>query len=133
MNACCSACMSGIIAQTFDCLDALIVAIERERQARSHGLAVGQHRASAADALIASPLCAGQQQLIANDGEQRIRRDSTRLQRGAVDIKSDSVAPAHAAALEAATASLSARDSMRGIRSFAIFGRPTNIVDRIRQ
>src|SRR5581483_11102532 len=86
--------------------------------------AVGQYRAGAADALIASAFGAGQVQVVAHDGQQRLEQARPRLHCGAVDGDGDSGLFAHAATFAAAEASCSTRRSMRGIRSLRYSAEP---------
>ena len=89
------------------------VAIERQRQAGAHRLAVDQHRAGAANALIAAALRAGQRQLIAQHREQR--RSAIRRTVRSAPLTLKRAGLAHAARSSRATASAAARRSMRGM------------------
>src|SRR6185295_7920805 len=107
-----------MIGQTLDRLDSAVVAVERKRQTRAHRAAVGEHRARAADALVATALGSGEQKLIAQHGEQCVGCGRGRGQRPVIDFQRYGYGLRHATAFLADVISRTARASMRGIRSF---------------
>ena len=63
-------------AEALDRLDAAAVGLHREHQAGAHAVAVDQHRAGAAHAVLAADMGAGQPERVAQEiGEQQARLD----------------------------------------------------------
>ena len=60
MKARCSGCSVVAVGQPFDGADRLALRLHREHQAGAHRLAVDDHRAGAADAVLAADVRAGQ-------------------------------------------------------------------------
>ena len=60
--------------QAFDRRDLVAVGLHREHQAGAHRLAVDQHRAGAADAVLAAGMGAVEQKILAQCVEQRLAR-----------------------------------------------------------
>src|ERR1700722_18653776 len=84
-------------AEAFDRLDAAAFGLHREHQASAGTVAVDQHRAGAADALLAADMGAGQAQRVAQEiGEEEPRLNGGAMDR-AVDGHADLAGLAHAA------------------------------------
>ena len=62
------------VRQAFDGADLLAVRLHREHQARAHRLAVDEHRAGAADAVLAADMRAGLPAILADRVGQRAPR-----------------------------------------------------------
>ena len=83
-----------VAGQPFDRRDRAAVALRRERQARHDALAVEQHRARAAGALIAALLRAGQPELVAQRVEQRDAGIELQPVRPPVDLEACTISSA---------------------------------------
>ena len=62
------------VRQAFDGADRAALGLHREHQAGAHRLAVDQHRAGAADAVLAADMRAGQAAIVADRVDQRAAR-----------------------------------------------------------
>ena len=90
-NASCSTDSSpGAGRQPLDGGDRVAVGLHREHQARAHRHAVDQHRAGAADAVLAAGMRAGERELVAQAVEQgHARLDVDRVAVLPVDVELD--------------------------------------------
>ncbi len=102
MNACCSGCSSSPLRQAFDGADFAAFGLHREHQARAHRLAVEQHRAGAADAVLAADMGSGLAAFVADRVHQRAARIDAHAVAAAVDVEGDLALLAHAAACSSA-------------------------------
>jgi hypothetical protein len=73
----------------FQRLDAAALGGDGKRDAAAHRLAVEQHGAGAADAMLAAQMGGGQVQPVAQEVGQRLARLDAGADRGAVDLKGD--------------------------------------------
>ena len=71
-NACCTGCSSSPAAEPFDRDDLVAVRLRREHEARAHELAVEEHRARTALALLARVLRAGKPEPLAQREEEAL-------------------------------------------------------------
>ena len=89
MKACCSTDKSVAIGEAFDGADCLASRLDREHQAGAHRLAVDDHGASAADAVLAADMGAGLAAIVADGVDQRLARLDADGIIAAVDGKRD--------------------------------------------
>ena len=89
MNSCLQLGELAALGQAFDGVDGLAGNLRRERQAAARGAAVDQHRAGAADAVLAAQMRAGQLQLLAQEVGEMLPRLDAPLQRLAVQGRFD--------------------------------------------
>ncbi len=75
--------------QTLDGRDLVAVGLHREHQAGSYRLAIDQHRAGAADAVLAAGMGAVEQKILAQRVEQRLARLDIGASSDAVDAQID--------------------------------------------
>ena len=78
MKACCIGCSVSPFGQALDGADLLAVGLHREHQAGAHRLAVDDHGAGAADAVLAADMGAGLAAILADgvgQGAPRLDRD----------------------------------------------------------
>ena len=74
MKACCSGCSSSSVGQTFDGADGAAFRLHGEHQAGADRLAVEQHRAGAADAMLAADMGSGLAAIVTDRVDQRAAR-----------------------------------------------------------
>src|SRR5437660_801743 len=77
------------LGQPFDRVDPTAGNLRGEREAAARGMAVDQHRAGAADAVLAAEMRAGQLQLLAQKIRQMLARLDAALERFAVQGRLD--------------------------------------------
>ena len=77
----------AVVGDAFDGGDLLPLATGRQHGAREHGHAVDLHRAGAAGGVVASPLGAGQIEVLAQDVEQQLVRLDGQLVSASVNAK----------------------------------------------
>src|SRR5262249_3142536 len=77
------------VGETFDRADALALGLDREHQAGPYRLVVEDHRARAADAVLAADMRPGQPAFVADDIDQRLSRLDTNGGIMTVDIELD--------------------------------------------
>ena len=77
------------IRDAFDGFDFGAVALHGKDEAAAHHLAVDQHRAGAADAVLAADMAAGQSQILAQEIDQRLARLDALAHVLAVDAQAD--------------------------------------------
>ena len=83
MKARCSGCSVVAVREPFDRADLLALRLHGEHQAGAHRLAVEDHRAGAADAVLAADMRAGLPAIVADGVDQRLARlDADRRGRG---------------------------------------------------
>ena len=73
--------------EAFDGRDLVAVGLHREHQAGPHRLAIEQHRAGAADAVLAAGMGADQEQILAHGVEQRLARFDVDVARATVHLQ----------------------------------------------
>ena len=122
-NASCTGCSCRRSRAPRRVDDLVAVRLRGENEARAHELAVEQHRARAALALLARVLRAGQLEALAQRIEQALARPDVGLEPLAVDSQRD---PHASTPLERAR-----REDAQGVA--AVGGRPADVVDRARR
>ena len=89
MNACCSGCSVSPLASPSTVRSLPAVGLDREHQAGADRLAVEDHRAGAADAVLAADMGAGLAAVVADGIDQRLARLDADVVRAAVDGERD--------------------------------------------
>ena len=83
------------VGKAFDGADLLALRLHREHQTGAHRIAVHQHRAGTADAVLAADMRAGLTAILADGIGQRAARLDAHGVRPAVDVQRDVDLPAH--------------------------------------
>src|SRR5215472_18709761 len=94
------------VGETFDRADALALGLDREHQAGPYCLIVEDHRACAADAVLAADMRSRQPAFVADDIDQRLSRLDADGVIVAVDIELDVDLLGHRPPVRVATAQL---------------------------